>query len=220
MTEERSVRLCALAGLAFVVLIIVGGPILQGSSPSVTDSTAKIYNYISSHVSDLKASAALSAFAMAAVLVWLAAHFSSLRKAEGGRSGFAVAALSGGILATAVTVTVSGVSATTALRVHDLGPSGARFFFTLDQFVNSGILAGLSILVGASALVFLRAGLYARWFGWATAALAVIDLVGILAVAYTNGAAEAFNVIGSSLTIIWILVISIMLWRKPERAIA
>ena len=39
-------------------------------------------------------------------------------------------------------------------------------------------------------------------------------------VAYTNGAAEAFNVIGSSLTIIWILVISIMLWRKPERAIA
>jgi hypothetical protein len=220
MTEEKSVRLCALAGLAFVILIVVGGPILQGSSPSVTDSASKIFHYIATHVSDLKASAALSTFAMAAVLVWLAAHFSSLRKAEGGRSGFAVAALAGGILATAATVVQSAILATTALRVHDLGLSGARFFFTLEQFMGGGLVAGLTIFVGASALVFLRTGMYPRWFAWASAALAVVDLVAILGVGYTNGAAEAFGVIGTSLTIVWILGISIVLLRKPERAIA
>ncbi|HEY6318078.1 MAG TPA: hypothetical protein VI462_09360 [Acidimicrobiia bacterium] len=220
MTEEKSVRLCALAGLAFVILIIVSGPILQGSSPSVTDSAAKIYHYIATHVGDLKASAALAAFAMAAVLVWLAAHFSSLRKAEGGRSGFAVAALGGGILATAATVVQSAIQATTALRVHNLGPSGAQFFYTLYQFLTGALLVGLAILVGASALVFLRSGLHARWFGYVSAVLAVVNLVGIVGVGYTNGAAQGFMGIGVALSGIWILAISIILLRKPERAIA
>jgi hypothetical protein len=220
MTEERSVRLCALAGLAFFVLIVVSGPILQGSSPSVTDSAAKMYSYLSSHVSDLKASATLEAFAMVAVLVWLAGHFSSLRKAEGGRSGFAVAALGGGILAATASVVAGAVRADTALRVHDLGLGGARFFFTLDQFFGGAIITGLAVLVGASALVFLRNDLHARWFAWVSAVLAVVDLVGILAIGYTNGAAGGFQGIGITLTLVWILAISIVLWRKPERAIA
>jgi hypothetical protein len=220
MKDQRSVRLCALGGIAFFVLLVVSGPILESSSASLTDSSAKIFHYISTHVSDLKASGALSAFAMAAVLVWLAGHFSSLRKAEGGRSGFAVAALSGGIMAATATVVEGALRADTALRVHDLGFSGARFFWTLDQFVAGGVITGLTILVGASALVFLNAGKYARWFAWATAALAVVDLVGILAIAYTNGAAQAFFTIGITLTLIWILVISILLMRDPEQAIA
>jgi len=220
MNDAKSVRLCALAGLAFFVLIVVSGPILQGSAPSVTDSAAKIYHYIATHVSDLKAAGALAAFAMAAVLVWLAAHFSSLRKAEGGRSGFAVAALGGGVLATAATVVNGALGATTALRVHDLGLGGARFFFTLGQFLGGGTITGLTILVGASAWVFLRTGLHARWFAWVSAALAVVDLVGILAIAYTNGAAQAFQGIGITLSLVWILAISVVLWRNPERAIA
>ena len=220
MTEAKSVRLCALAGLAFFVLIVVGGPILQGGSPSATDSAAKIFHYISTHVGKLKASGAVFSFAMAAVLVWLAAHFSSLRKAEGGRSGFAVAALAGGILATAAQVINSAVVAVMALRIHDLGPSGAHFFWTFQLFLGGALVTGLTILVGASALVFLNTGMYPRWFAWASGALAVVDLVGILAIAYANGAIMGISFIGINLTVIWILGISIVLWRKPERAIA
>ena len=220
MKDAKSVRLCALAGIAFVILIIVSGPILQGSSPSLTDSSAKIFHYISTHVSDLKAAGALNGFAMAAVLVWLAAHFSSLRKAEGGRSGFAVAALGGGILATAATVVQGAVLADTALRIHDLGDSGARFFWTLSVFATGGTIAGLTVLVGASALVMLDSGMNSRWFAWASGVLAVVNLVGILAMGYANGAIQGIFTVGITLTTVWILILSVMLLRKPERAIA
>ena len=45
-------------------------------------------------------------------------------------------------------------------------------------------------------------------------------MIGILfGLAYANGAVQAIVVIGLSLTILWILVVSVMLWRKPELAI-
>jgi hypothetical protein len=157
---------------------------------------------------------------MAAILVWLAGHFSSLRKAEGGRSGFAVAALGGGILAAAVTVVNSAVVAVTALRIHDLGTNGAHFFWTFQTFFAGGIAGGLAILTGASALVFLNTGMYKRWFAWVTGVIAIVDLVGILAIAYANNAIQAIGAIGINLTVLWILVLSILLWRDPERAIA
>ena len=219
MEDAKTVRLCALAGLAFVVLIVVAGPVLQSGSPSLTDSSAKMYHFMLTHVGKLKASGALSGFAVAAVLVWLAAHFSALRKAEGGHAGFAPAALAGGILAAASTVVGGAVLGVATLRIHDLTAVEARFFWTLQQFMSGGILAGLTILVGASAVVFLNTGIYGRWFTWVSAALAVLDLVGILGIVYANGAIQAIVGIGLSLTILWILVVSVMLWRKPELAI-
>ena len=218
MKDAKSVRLCALAGLAFFVLIIVAGPILQGGAPSLTDTSAKMYHYLATHQSKLKASAALFGFAMAAVLVWLAAHYSSLRKAEGGHAGFAPAALAGGILATAATVAASAVLGVTALRIHDLTQAQGRFFFTLYQFMSGGLLAGLAILVGASAVVFLGDRMYARWFAWVSGLLAVLDLVAVLGVAYANGAVQALVAIGATLTTLWILVIAVLLWRDPEKA--
>jgi hypothetical protein len=220
MKDAKAVRLCALAGIAFFVLIVVSAPILQGGSPSLTDSSAKVFHYISTHVGRLKAAGALNGFAMAAVLVWLAAHFSSLRKAEGGRSGFAVAALAGGILAAAATVVQGSLLADTALRIHDLGDSGARFFWTLSTFLNGGTIAGLTILVGASALVMLNSGMNSPWFAWASGVLAVVNLVGILSMGYANGAIQAIFTVGITLSSVWILILSVMLLRKPERAIA
>jgi len=219
MEDAKTVRLCALAGLAFVVLIVVAGPVLQSGSPSLTDSSAKMYHFMLTHVGKLKASGALSGFAVAAVLVWLAAHFSALRKAEGGHAGFAPAALAGGILAAASTVVGGAVLGVAVLRIHDLTAVQARFFWTLQEFMSGGILAGLAILVGASAVVFLNTGIYGRWFTWVSAALAVLDLVGILGLVYANGAIQAIVGIGLSLTILWILVVSVMLWRKPDLAV-
>ena len=62
--------------------------------------------------------------------------------------------------------------AVTALRIHDLGTSGAHFFWTFQLFLGGALATGLAILVGASAMVFLNTGMYARWFAWVSAALA------------------------------------------------
>ena len=94
MDDKKVVRLTALAGVLFVVLIIVQGPVLSPNL-NVTDSAQKIFNSIKSHQSDLKASAALYGLAMSAVLIWAAGLFRVLRKAEGGAAGLSAAALGG-----------------------------------------------------------------------------------------------------------------------------
>src|SRR5215467_5992255 len=124
MDEAKWVRLAAAAGLVFVVLIIVQGPVLQGNSPSTTDSGPKIFHYLRDHQSDLKLAAYLFGLAMSAVLVWSSVHFRAMRKAEGGHSGLAVAALGGVGLAAAMSVVAAANSATAALRIHDLGIAG------------------------------------------------------------------------------------------------
>ncbi len=56
MNDTKWVRLTALAGVLFFVLIIVQGPVLQSTSPNVTDSAQKIFNYIRDHGKNLQAS--------------------------------------------------------------------------------------------------------------------------------------------------------------------
>ncbi len=218
MDDKKVVRLTALAGVLFVVLIIVQGPVLTPSL-KVTDSAQKIFNSIRSHQTDFKASAALYGLAMSAVLIWAAGLFRVLRKAEGGAAGLAASALGGVALAAAMSVVAAATEATTALRINDLGPGGARFYYTLSQFTQGGILFGLLVVVGATALVSLRTGLFARWFGAVSVVLAIASVVGALGVAYASNTIQTVTGVMLTLNTLWILVVSIYLWRQPELAI-
>ena len=216
--DKKVVRLTALAGVLFVVLIIVQGPVLTPSL-KVTDSAQKIFNSIRSHQTDFKASAALYGLAMSAVLIWAAGLFRVLRKAEGGAAGLAASALGGVALAAAMSVVAAATEATTALRINDLGPGGARFYYTLSQFTQGGILFGLLVVVGATALVSLRTGLFARWFGAVSVVLAIVSVVGAFGVAYASNTIQTVTGVMLTLNTLWILVVSIYLWRQPELAI-
>ena len=216
--DKKVVRLTALAGVLFVVLIIVQGPVLTPSL-KVTDSAQKIFNSIRSHQTDFKASAALYGLAMSAVLIWAAGLFRVLRKAEGGAAGLAASALGGVALAAAMSVVAAATEATTALRINDLGPGGARFYYTLSQFTQGGILFGLLVVVGATALVSLRTGLFARWFGAVSVVLVIASVVGAFGVAYASNTIQTVTGVMLTLNTLWILVVSIYLWRQPELAI-
>ena len=217
--ETKVVRATMLAGLLFVVLIIVQGPVLNSSSPTVTDSAQKIFNYFSKHQGSIKASAALYGLAMSAVLIWFSGLFRALRKAEGGSAGLAVAALGGVVLAAAMSVITAAVEATTALRVHDLGASGARFFFTLQELAQAGILFGLLVLIGVTATVSLRTGLFARWFAAVSGVLAVVSIVGAFGIGSASSTIQTLAGVMLSLDTLWVLVVSIWVWRRPELAL-
>jgi len=113
--------LTAVAGVLFVILIIVQGPVLGGRAPSLTSAPQKFFDYFDKHRGTVKASAALYGLAMSAVLVWATGLFCTLRKAEGGKAGLAVTALAGSVLAAAITVVSAAIEAATASRVGDLG---------------------------------------------------------------------------------------------------
>jgi hypothetical protein len=204
--------------VAFGVLGIVASQ-FQGSRPSLDDSSQEIFTYIRDNQGDLQASAALFGLAMAAALFWAWGLFNALRKADNGNPGLAVVAVAGGALAAAMTIMSSALLATTALRINDLDPADARISFTLYQLTQVGTNFGLAVLIGAAAIVSLRRGLFARWFTIASVILAIISLVGALGVAYAGDAIQIIGGIALILDVVWIVLVSVRLWRTPEIAI-
>ncbi len=65
-----SVRVAALAGAAFFVLIAIHANLRSGA-PSATDPGREVIDYVALHRDRLQLAAVLSGFAMAAALVWL-----------------------------------------------------------------------------------------------------------------------------------------------------
>ncbi len=213
-----SVRLAALGGAIFFVLVVVSTSLTSGS-PSATDSGQEIFDDLAQHHGRYQVGAVLMGLAMSAVLLWLSGLFRALRKAEGGTPALALAALAGGVLAAAGTVTGALVEGTTATRINDLGPTGARVWWTMYLMSTGATLLGLLLLIGIAAIVCLRTGLFARWLAVASVVLALASVVGAFTIGYASTGIQAVAGITIIFDSVWILLVSIYLWRDPALAL-
>jgi hypothetical protein len=207
-------RLAALAGAASFVLILISA-ILRSNEPSATDSAQKIFSYLALHYGQLQLGAVLAALAMSAALVWAAGLYRALRKAEGGTPGLALAAFGGGVLTAASTVMLALIEGTMATRFHDLGPAGSRVFWTMFLLSTGAVLVGLLVVIGATAAVGLRAHLFPRWFAVASTVLALASLIGACTIGYTTVGIQVAAGLAVVFDGVWILMVSIYLWRDP-----
>lgn len=132
----------------------------------------------------LQLAAVVMGLAMPAALLWLSGHFRTLTRAEGGTPGLALAALGGGILTAASSVVGALVLGTTATRVTDLGPAGARVWWTMHLLSTGATLLGLLLLIGATAAVCLQRQLFAQWFAVASVVLALASMIGAFTIGY------------------------------------
>lgn len=212
-----SVRLAALAGAVYFGLIVAFSQLTSGS-PSATDPGQEVFDYVARHHGRIQLAAVLIGFAMPAALLWLSGLFRALREAEG-TPGFALAALGGGVLAAASTVTSALIAGTTATRINDLGPGGARVWWTMYLLSIGATLLGLLLLIGATAIVCLERKLFARWFVVTSIVLALMSAVGACAIGYDTSGIQVVAGIAVLLDSVWILLVSIFLWRHPEVAL-
>jgi hypothetical protein len=162
-----SVRLAALGGAVFFGLFIAFASLTRGT-PSITDSGQDTYNNLSAHDGRLQLAAVLFGLAMPAALLAVSGLFRALREAEGGRPGLAIAALGGGVLAAASTVTGALIMGVTATRITEIGPADARLWWAMVLMSYGTILLGLLLLIGATAVVSLETGLgsFRAGSGW------------------------------------------------------
>ena len=218
VADAAWVRLAALGGAAYFVLLIIYANLVTGS-PSATDSRQEIFGYVARHQDRLQVAAVLLGLAMPAALLWLSGLFRTLTKAEGGTPVLALAAFGGGVLAAAATVTEALLLGTTALRIADLGPAGARVWWTMYLLSFGGTLLGLLLLIGATAVVCGRTHLFARWFTVSSVVLALASLIGALTIGYDAAGIQAVAGIAIILDSVWILLVSIFLWRDPAIAL-
>lgn len=215
---SASIRLTALAGAVFFALFLAFASLTSGT-PNATDSAQETFNYLTAHDGRLQFAAVLYGLAMPAALLFLSGLFRALREAEGGKPALAVAALSGGVLAAAGTVTGALILGTTATRITDIGPASARLWWTMFQMSFGATLLGLLLLIGATAIISLESRLFARWFGLASVVLALVSIAGAFTIGYAATGIQTTAGIAVILDSIWIFLVSFFLWRDPEVAL-
>ena len=207
-------RLAALAGAVSFVLILISATMLS-NAPRATDSGQKILSYLTLHHGRLQIGAVLAALAMSTALVWAAGLFRALRKAEGGTPGLALAAFGGAVLAAASMVTWALIEGAMAIRFSDLGPAGTRVLWTVFLLNFGALLVGLLVVIGATAVVCLRTHLFPRWFAVASIVLALASVAGACTIGYTALWIQIVAVVVAILDGVWILMVSVYLWRDP-----
>ena len=214
--RTASLRLPALAGAIFFALIIVYAQ-LRSPAPAATDSAREVAGYFARHHDKLQLAAVALGFAMPAALLWLTGLVHALRAVEGPSRIASLTALGGGILAAASTVTAALVQGTTAIRFADLGAGGTRTGWTMVLLSLGGTLLGLMLVIGATAVVSWHTRLFARWLTVASGVLVLLSLVGAFTIGYGSDAIQIISGIAVLLDSVWILLVSVFMWRNPHR---
>lgn len=205
-------RYAAVGGVLFFVLFLVFAT-LTSNSPSVSDTRQEIFTYLTDHHDRLQFAAVALGLAMPAALLMLSGLFRALRRAEGTTPGLAVAALGGGTLAAAGSAVGALLLGTTANRVADLNPAGARVAWTLFELSLGMTLLGLLLLVGSTAVVSLHTRLFPRWFTAASVLLAIASVIGACAIGYATTGIAVVAGLAVVFDSVWILLVSVYLWR-------
>jgi hypothetical protein len=204
-------RTAAIGGLAFTVLY-VAHRLLQGTGPGTSGESA-VAAYQVTHRGALVASEVAVGLALLAFILFLAPLVPVIWHA--GQETLAVAvAISGGVF---VAMGFASNAAETALIwVADANQPAA--VLALDQLQGrTPIVWAITALVGALSLAIWRTGLVRRWLAVAGLVAAAVFLLGSVFSILGRTPESGSSLVGVSLFIVWILVLSASLWRTPAR---
>jgi hypothetical protein len=205
---DRATRLAPLTGIAFVVLVIIGGPVLQQTLPADTASPSAVVAFYSVHRDRERVAVYVLAFALVAFLYFAAALRTRWRGLPG-CEGLATLLVASAAIEVVGQGTGSGVVYALTADPNRLEPSTAHALNLLESelvvvsavgFLLIGLTAGLLILRGP--------GLVPSWLGWVSFPIGVLFLV------------PPVEFVGFLLLLVWVVVMAVLLvrTREPVRA--
>jgi hypothetical protein len=212
MNDVKWERYGALAGGVFVVLVLVSG-FIAGAPPNPDDSAREIRDYFVDHDTALKAAGYLGGLSVVPFLVFLASLWSRVRGAGDESRRLATIVAGGGVIAAGLATVGTSITTSTAIRINEVGPGGAKFFFLLAGNLTSMIAFAAAAIVGATSLAALRARVFPTWLGWAGAALTLVWFVAGLSVTTDSARVGLLGFIAFLLWGVWILLICFFLYR-------
>ncbi len=203
MNNSRLERLAPLSGAVTVVLVIIGALLFGAYDylPSA-DRAVEIFSDNPIRVMVGGYLGSLSAF----TLIWFSGSvYSALREREGGTARLSMVVFGGGVASSVALAAGYSVLVTAGVRAGAPGgisPVGAVTLYDLYGSILGQMFAiTLAVFIGATAVVSLRTGMFPAWFGWVSALVAFGLLTPI-----------AYIVLG--LAVIWMIVVSIWLYRR------
>jgi hypothetical protein len=204
---SQPLRTAAMGGLAFTILYLVHR-LLQGSGPDGS-SAAAAAAYQVAHRGALLASEVAVGLALLAFIGFLAGLVPVIWRAR--QEALAVAvAISGGVF---VAMGFASTAAETALiGVADANQPAA--VLALDELQGrTPIVWTITALVAALSLTIWRTGLVRRWLGVAGLVAAAVFLLGSVSSVLGPTAEGGSSLVGVGLFIVWMLALSVGLWR-------
>lgn len=191
------------SGLVFVVLVLVGGPILAGSAPTGTASPATVIAFYTSHRASESAGVWVLGLSFVAFL-YFAAVLRSRWRLVAGTEGLAAVVLAAATIE--VVGQCAGLGVTYALTT-DPGTLGPQTAQTLNLLGNSLlVISAIGFLVYGltSGLMILRgSGIVPAWLGWVAIVMGVLFLL------------PPVEFVGFLVLVVWTITMSILLLRRP-----
>ena len=206
----QPLRTAAVGGLAFTVLYLVHR-ILQGSGP-VGSAPAAVADYQLAHRGALLASEVAVGLALLAFIPFLAGLVPVIWRAGDEVLAMAVA-ISGGVFV--AMGFVSNAAETALIGVADANQPAA--VLALDQLQGrTPIVWSITALVAALSLAGWRTGLVGRWLAMAGLVAATVFLLGSVFSVQGRTPEGGSSLVGVGLFIVWMLALSLSLWRTPS----
>ena len=207
----RSDALAPLTGVVAVALFIAGALVhdVIGDTPDGNDPAAQFARYYQEEDGSIWWASLLIFIGLAFFLWFVGIVRAVLHQVEGGVGRLASTAQAGGVAAATLIFAGFGTQVSAAILVSDrdlpIDPEVAVGFWWVGDGLIVGAFYATAVLVASSGFVFLRSGaLVPRWLGWATLALALLLLV------------PWVNWIGFFVFAAWVVVVSVLLWRRSN----
>ncbi|HEV3226122.1 MAG TPA: hypothetical protein VGZ52_04785 [Acidimicrobiales bacterium] len=172
--SERTIRIAGMAGIAFVVLILIT-VFAGGSPPALDDPVGKVRTYMVDHRSALLISNVIGLIAIPLV-VWFAVVLRELfRGGDRVTSALSTASL-GGLLITAPVAIIGGSINISMIYIdgvaNKLGDDTVRVVYDVQALIFAGTSAGIVLFTLMAALAIRRSNVlpaYVMWVGFVAA---------------------------------------------------
>jgi hypothetical protein len=202
--EMRGAALAPLTGVLFVVLTVVA-LILGGEPPDADDPIREVVEFWVDNDTALMIGSVLESLGAVALLFFSASLRRVLRRREDGAGVLSVAAMAGGIVAAAGIAVDAAIRFAAADLADDVDPVVTQTLNAMWADFFFPMVVGMATLILATSLAALRTRFIPVWLAW----IGILICIAL----FTPAGFVAFAVGG-----LWILILSVLLWRQESAA--
>ena len=208
MDEAKFARGGLLGGLGFAVLSVVA-TVIAGAPPEVTDDKG-IIEYFADNQDALKIGSYLNGIAAVLFLWFLGSLYSRLRAAEGGTGRLSRVAVTGAVVAIAVSAVANAIMAYHAIHPGFDAPGA----YKLVSVILGYTAFAAAVFTSATAVALWSTNTLPKWFAYAGEAIAVLWLLAGAAVSSERDFVFILGFVAFVAFSVWVALLSVMLYRK------
>jgi hypothetical protein len=201
-----------LAGVVFVVLNVVS-TLAPGAPPARDASAEKIAKYFLDNESGIKLAAILFGFGLIFGVWWLGSLWRVIGRLEPSGPRLALIAAVGFIMAGALGGAGQALFAAPALRADTLSGTG-EFVWSVGWILFSFSIAVTAVHMLALAALIMWKEFLPVWMAYLALLSAVTGAISVIGAGTEAGFFLAFQLIGFLAWLVWVLLASILLYRR------